>query len=97
MTDNIAVGRYQVRQIMQEFGLRPVWKKAFMRTTDSQHKLPITHNLLDQRFNPTIPNQAWVGDITYMDILITFYLMYDNGYDNTQALKVLRCLLFKNF
>lgn len=66
MAQDITVGRYQIRQIMRELDIRPVWKKAFVRTTDSQHKLPVAENLLDQRFNPIQPDQAWVGDITYI-------------------------------
>ena len=66
MAQDITVGRYQIRQIMRELDIRPVWKKAFVRTTDSQHKLPVAENLLDQQFNPTQPNQVWVGDITYI-------------------------------
>lgn len=66
MAQDITVGRYQIRQIMRELDIRPVWKKTFVRTTDSQHKLPVAENLLDQQFNPTQPNQAWVGDITYI-------------------------------
>lgn len=66
MAQDIMVGRYQIRQIMRELDIRPVWKKAFVRTTDSQHKLPVAENLLDQQFNPRQPNQAWVGDITYI-------------------------------
>jgi putative transposase len=56
MAQDITVGRYQIRQIMRELDIRPVWKKAFVRTTDSQHKLPVAKNLLDQQFNPTQPN-----------------------------------------
>ena len=66
MAQDIMVGRYQIRQIMRELDIRPVWKKAFVRTIDSQHKLPVAENLLDQQFNPRQPNQAWVGDITYI-------------------------------
>jgi putative transposase len=66
LAQDVMVGRYLVRQTMQDLDIRPVWKKAFVRTTDSQHKLPIAENLLDQQFNPTQPNQAWVGDITYI-------------------------------
>jgi len=66
MAQNIMVERYQIRQIMRELDIKPVWKKAFVRTTDSHHKLPVAENLLDQQFNPTQPNQAWVGDITYV-------------------------------
>ena len=66
MAQDIMVGRYQIRHVMRELDIRLVWKKAFVRTTDSQHKLPVAENLLDQRFNPIQPNQAWVGDITYI-------------------------------
>jgi transposase InsO family protein len=36
------------------------------KTTDSNHRLPVAPNLLDRAFERTAPNQAWVGDITYV-------------------------------
>ena len=41
-------------------------RRRFRHTTDSNYKLPVAANLLGQRFTATAPNQAWVGDITYI-------------------------------
>ena len=62
----IQVGRYRVRHLMRQAGLKPVWKRKFIHTTDSKHNLPIVANILDRQFNPVAPNIAWVGDITYI-------------------------------
>ncbi len=42
------------------------WKRKFAHTTDSRHDLPVAANLLDRRFNPDTPDQAWTADITYI-------------------------------
>ena len=63
---NIVMGRYKVRRLMREAGLKPVWKRKFVNTTDSKHDLPVAENLLNRQFNPPQPNQAWVSDITYI-------------------------------
>ncbi len=63
---DIVIGRYKVRRIMREAGLKPVWKRKFVNTTDSNHGLPVADNLLNRQFNPPQPNQAWVSDITYI-------------------------------
>src|SRR2546426_3176509 len=47
------------------YGLKPVWKRKFVHTTDSKHDLPVAENILDRQFDPAQPNQAWVADITY--------------------------------
>jgi len=63
---DIVIGRYKVRRLMREAGLKPVWKKLFVNTTDSKHDLPVADNLLNRQFNPPQPDQAWVSDITYI-------------------------------
>jgi transposase InsO family protein len=60
------IGRYRVRRLMRENRLRAVWRRKFVHTTDSGHALPVSDNLLARRFNPNLPNQVWVSDITYI-------------------------------
>lgn len=62
----IAITRYRVRMMMRINGLRPVWKRKFIHTTDSNHALPIADNVLDRQFAPAAANQSWVADITYI-------------------------------
>ena len=62
----IVTTRYRVRTLMRINGLRPVWKRKFIHTTDSNHALPIANNVLDRQFSPEAANQAWVADITYI-------------------------------
>lgn len=62
----VTIGRYRIRSLMRRHGLRPVWRRKFMHTTDSKHSLPVSPNVLNRQFNPSGPNQAWVSDITYI-------------------------------
>jgi transposase InsO family protein len=62
----IHVGRYRVRTLMRINGMRPVWKRKFIHTTDSRHTLPIADNVLDRQFKPAAANMSWVADITYI-------------------------------
>ncbi len=65
-TQGIQVGRYRVRHLMRQAGLKPVWERKLIHTTGSKHNLPIAANTLDRRFNPVAPNISWVTDITYI-------------------------------
>lgn len=56
----------RVRRRMKRIGLRGIQSRKFKYTTNSKHNLPIEPNLLEQDFNVTAPNTAWVGDITYI-------------------------------
>ncbi|GAB2565205.1 hypothetical protein GCM10027066_05560 [Dyella jejuensis] len=60
------VGRYRVRRLMRQHGLRARWKRKFVHTTHSRHGLPVADNLLQRQFRPAAANQAWVADITYV-------------------------------
>lgn len=35
-------------------------------TTDSRHDRPVAKNLLDRRFDASLPNRKWAADITYV-------------------------------
>ncbi len=58
----LAVGRHRVRTLMRINGIKPVWKRKFIHTTDSRHSLPTAPNILDRRFDPAAVNCAWVSD-----------------------------------
>jgi putative transposase len=60
------VGKHRVARLMRENGIKARPRRRFRRTTDSGHKLPVAPNLVERRFTATAPNQAWVGDITYI-------------------------------
>jgi transposase InsO family protein len=62
----ILIGRYRIRTLMRINGMRPVWKRKFIHTTDSRHSLPIADNVLDRHFAPAAANVSWVADITYL-------------------------------
>jgi putative transposase len=52
---------------MQMHGIRGKGKqRRQVRTTDSQHRLPVAPNLLAQQFTAAAPNQKWLADITYI-------------------------------
>ena len=64
----IRVGKQRVQRLMQQHGIRARGKRRFrVVTTDSRHDLPIAPNLLNRNFTPARPNQAWTGDITYIE------------------------------
>lgn len=68
------VSAERVRQSLKRQGLCPVYRRAYVATTDSGHRLPVAANILDRRFDGWQPNQAWVGDITlYLGIVATRY------------------------
>ena len=52
---------------MREDGIRSKTTRRFrIRTTDSNHSLPIAPNLVQREFDVEGPNQLWVADITYI-------------------------------
>jgi putative transposase len=56
-----------VKRLRDRLGLKCRHRRRFVRTTDSNHALPIAPNLLEQQFDQTsAPNQVWVTDITYV-------------------------------
>jgi transposase InsO family protein len=65
-SQGLEVGLRRVRKLMRQQGLVPRSKRRFRATTDSRHSFPIAANVLGRDFEQTAPNQAWVGDITYI-------------------------------
>jgi putative transposase len=65
--EGCAVGRCKARRLMQEAGVavcRPTSRRPL--TTNSRHGYGIAPNLLARQFDVEKPDQAWVGDITYV-------------------------------
>lgn len=62
----VKVGRHRVARIMRKNGWRAKAAKKYKATTNSNHKLPVASNLLQQNFNALKPNEKWVSDITYI-------------------------------
>lgn len=60
------VSKRRVGNIMRFNGWRAKAAKKFKATTNSNHKLPVAPNLLNQNFNAVKPNEKWVSDITYI-------------------------------
>lgn len=63
---DLPVGRRRIGRLMHAAGLACKTKRKFKATTDSKHNLPVADNLLDRQFSVQQPNQAYVGDITYL-------------------------------
>ena len=62
----IFVGIDRIKRIRRKLGLRCKQKRKFKATTNSKHTLPVAPNLLAREFTVSVPNQAWVSDITYI-------------------------------
>lgn len=58
--------RGRVHRLMKLLDIYSARKKAYRVTTNSNHSHPIAPNLLQRNFQFALPNQAWVGDITYI-------------------------------
>ena len=62
----VGASLYRVRKLRKKLGIRCKQTKKFKATTNSNHKLPVAENLLDQKFESKAPNKVWVSDITYV-------------------------------
>jgi len=62
----LRVSKKRVARLMRENGLKGRPRRRFRRTTDSNHRHAIAPNLLERNFQTKAPDQAWVGDITYV-------------------------------
>lgn len=66
VTHGVKVSVHRVRRLRKELGLRCRQTRKFKITTDSNHKLAVVGNLLQQNFQATAPSQVWLSDITYI-------------------------------
>ncbi len=59
-------GRRKTAKLMKEAGVWVRYKKKYKVTTNSDHKQPVFDNVLAPDFSAAEPDQAYVGDITYI-------------------------------
>lgn len=55
-----------VSRIMRENNMQSKVVKKHKATTNSNHRLPVFPNLLNQQFKVNKPGEVWVADITYV-------------------------------
>jgi transposase InsO family protein len=67
--------RRRVARLMDEMELAAIQPKSFKpRTTDSRHTLGYSPNLLLDAPPPKTVNRLWVGDITYVPLVVGAFL-----------------------
>lgn len=96
------VSRKKVARLMREQGLVGRPRRRFRgTTTDSAHDDPVAPNLLDRQFETDAPNQAVVGDITYLRtqhgwvylaVLIDLYSRKVVGWAMDESMETALCL-----
>lgn len=64
--EGLRVSRKRIARLMRSGDLRAKGKRRWVRTTDSNHSLPVCPNLLDRQFEVQQPNQVWASDLTYL-------------------------------
>jgi putative transposase len=62
----VPTSKDRVRRLMKAHGIRGRHKHKFKATTNSDHRLPVASNLLEQDFTARAPGQTWVVDMTYI-------------------------------
>ena len=63
----IKLTRYMAGKLMSQMGLRSCQKKLHKyKHADEAHKT--NDNILARNFSPSMPNQVWTGDVTYIRI-----------------------------
>lgn len=58
--------RNMIHRLMKEHNIHSIRKRAYKKTTDSNHGYRVSPNLLERDFTASKPNIKWVGDITYI-------------------------------
>lgn len=66
LAEGFKIGRQRVIRLMGDLGISARTKRRFVKTTDSEHSLPVAENVLSRNFITAEPDQAWVADITYI-------------------------------
>ena len=65
-SQGIRASSKRVGRLMKQQGLHAQRPRRYRSTTDSGHSIPVAPNVLARAFFAQAPNQAWVGDITFI-------------------------------
>jgi putative transposase len=61
------VSKARIEKLMKANDLSSITRKRVrIKTTDSNHNLPVAANVIDRNFGTLGPNEKWVSDITYV-------------------------------
>jgi putative transposase len=67
--NGLVIGRWRVRRLMKLAGVSIKRKRKYRTTTRSNHRYPVSPNLIQGCFRTEKPNLVWVSDITYIKTL----------------------------
>ena len=67
--NGLVIGRWRVRRLMKLAGVSVKRKRKYRTTTRSNHRYPVSPNLIKGCFHTEKPNLVWVSDITYIKTL----------------------------
>jgi transposase InsO family protein len=62
----IKISRKRVARLMKKLRLCVKTPKKWQQTTDSNHDLYVSRNILARNFKASFPGEKWVSDITYL-------------------------------
>lgn len=68
----VSISESTVARRMRSLSITPKLKKKFKNTTDSNHNLKVSPNLLNRAFHATELGKKWVSDITYIRVRHSF-------------------------
>lgn len=64
----VVVGQMPAARVTRDLGLDGKVRRRWRVTTDSQHRLPVAPNTLNQQFSVSAADTRWVVDLTYIPI-----------------------------
>lgn len=62
----VICSKNRVARLMRQHSIAVQRKRKFIRTTDSNHSMPVAPNRLNQQFEVDKPDAVWTTDITYI-------------------------------
>jgi transposase InsO family protein len=64
--EGFSCSRNRIARLMRKQGITARTRRRFRVLTNSNHKLPVSENLVEMQFNPEKKNSLWTSDITYI-------------------------------